>query len=325
MNWNPERVLVYRKSAEAAHRPADVPDAAVAPGAVVAGVTRKQRIGIWDLNAGAGSLPHLLDRVEEAQSYFSFYAVEAAFQTGLTIPGDHVVTDFKRRTGRTMARWEAAMNVCVSPIFKAAQPVLDALPIEWLVIVVRSMLADDEEPPFRYNLFARASGHMVLQSTYDLREFAAEAGKPFESAVLGTALSIVIQSMVPDLEETPGTIFDFCENRHDIVRVIREPRIDDANRALIPPEILEPVDAILDVLKHYKGHTTPAQMRRQRKVLAQTKKSPTLSKVAAQPVTFKHLLKALNASLPKPAKKTKKKKAAVAKTHAKKKTAKRGK
>lgn len=289
MDWNPDRVLVYRKgprgsSAASSHTP-------------------KQRIGIWDLNASAGSLPHLLDAIEDAQSYFSFYCVEAAFQIGLTTPGDHVAAEWKRRTGGTMSRTEAASNVCASPIFEAAQPVLDSLSLEWLVVVVESMIADESDlSDAWYNLFATTRGRMVLLSTSDLREFAAEAGRPFESAVVGTALSMVLQEMVKDLRPTPGTIFDFCEDRHDIVKVIRTPKIDSENRARIPAEVLEPTMQVLGVLSHYKGSTTPAQMRRQRNVLSETKQQPPRKKtVATTPpaVTFKDLLKTLNTALPK--------------------------
>jgi hypothetical protein len=318
MHWNPERVLVYRKSAEVT-----APLAAAAAPTAATPSARRLRIGIWDLNATAGSLPHVLDAIEDAQSYLSFYSVEAAFQIGLTTPGDHVAAQWKLRTGGSMSRSEAAMNVCASPIFRAARPIREALRLDWLVIVVRSMIADETDPDDAwYNLFATTRGGLVLLSTYDLREFAAQAGRPFESAVAGTALSMVIQSMVPHLEATPGTIFDFCENRHDIVEVIRTPKIDSANRARIPAEILEPLDKILDVLKAYKGTTTPAQMRRQRKVLGQIARTPTTRKVGpvvSPPVTFQNLLKTLNASLPKPATKTR-----VAKKHTKK-TAKRGK
>ncbi len=312
MNWNPERVLVYRKSAPAT-------------AAVAAGPKRPARIGIWDLNASAGSLPHLLDAIEDAQSYFSFYCVEAAFQIGLTTPGDHVAVEWNRRTGGSMSIAEAAVNVCASPIFAAAQPVLEALPIEWLVIVVRSMIADESDPADAwYNLFATTHERMVLLSTLDLREYAAEADRPFESAVAGTALSMVIQSLVPNLEPTPGTIFDFCENRHDIVRLIRTPQIDAGNRTKIPPLILEPTEKILRVLTEYTGSTTRAQMRRQRRVLARTSKMPAQRKLGAttaSTVSFKNLLKTLAASLPKPATK----KRSAPETQASKKTPKRGK
>ena len=136
MNWNPERVLVYRKSREAlrAHHLEAIPTPAAATGAV-----RRQRIGIWDLNASAGSLPHLLDAIEDAQGYFSFYSVEAAFQTALTTPGEHVAAQWKGRIGDRMSPTAAEANVCASPIFEAARPVLTALPLDWLVVVVRSM------------------------------------------------------------------------------------------------------------------------------------------------------------------------------------------
>jgi len=287
MDWTPDRVLVYRRSETP--KPATVP-------------ARTHRIGIWDLNASAGSLPRLLDALEDAQEYFSFYSVEAPFQISLTTPGDHVAAEWKRKTGGAMSRDEAALNVCASPIFKAAKPILDALPIEWLVIAVDSMIADESDPADAwYNLFASTSGHLVLLSTSDLREFAAEAGRPFESAVVGVALSMVLLETVPGLARTPGTIFDFCEKRHDIVRVIRTPRVDAGHRARIPAEILEPTDRILEVLTGYTGSTTPAQMRRVQKVLKKkrtTGRKKTLPTTKLPAVQFKSLLTKLTASLP---------------------------
>ena len=326
MNWNPERVLVYRKSREAlrAHHLEAIPTPAAATGAV-----RRQRIGIWDLNASAGSLPHLLDAIEDAQGYFSFYCVEAAFQTALTTPGEHVAAQWKRRIGDRMSPTAAEANVCASPIFEAARPVLTALPLDWLVVVVRSMIADESDPDDAwYNLFATSRGHVVLLSTADMREYAAEAGRPFESAVVGTALSIVVQEMVPALDRTPGSIFDFCENRHDIVNVIRTPKIDTANRARIPAEILEPTERVLDILTRYKGSTTAAQMRRQRKILATARPQAPMKKIGVpSAVVFQDLLKTLNASLPTSEVKTKQpaRKRAIAKSKtAKKKAATRG-
>lgn len=287
MDWTPDRVLVYRKS--------ETPKPATGP-------ERTQRIGIWDLNASAGSLPRVLDALEDAQEYFSFYSVEAPFQIGLTTPGDHVAAEWKHKTGRSMSPDEAALNVRASPIFTAARPILDALPIEWLVVVVDSMIADESNPADAwYNLFATTSGHLVLLSTSDLREFAAEAGRPFESAIAGTALSMVLLETVPGLVRTPGTIFDFCENRHDIVKLIRTPKIDAWNRRLIPAEILEPTDRILEVLASYTGNTTPAQIRRAWEVLKKnraTTRKKTLATTKRPAATFKSLLSKLTGSLP---------------------------
>ena len=312
MNWNPERVLVYRKN----------PGVMATRHAAPPILARKQRIGIWDLDASAGSLPHVLDAIEDAQTYFSFYCVEAAFQLGLTSPGDHVAVDWKQRTGGSMSRAEAAMNVSAGPIFAAAKPVLAALPIDWLVVVVKSMIADSDDPNPWYNLFATTRGRIVLLSTFDLREYAAEAGRPFEAAVVGAALSMVLQTMVRSIRQIPGTIFDFCENRHDVVKIIRTPIIDQDNRKRIPIEILQPTEKILRLLTQYQGSTSPTRIRPQRKASSAPKKSKVdnvaakLSKSKAKPsssaglpskrpplsgVSFNAVLKALEAALPKAA------------------------
>jgi hypothetical protein len=248
----------------------------------------------------------------------------------LMLPGAHVAREWKERTGTSMSPGDASVNVSARPIFAAAKPVLASLPIEWLVVVVKSMISDTTDlTDAWYNLFAASQGQVVLLSTYGLREYAAEAGRPFESAVVGTALSMIVQQLVPEIApqdlETgvpTGSIFDFCRNRHDIVTVLRAPTIDPVNRALIPKEILEPTETIVRLLTTYKGSTTRAQMQRQLSISAQprTELKASRTALAVSPesdVSFKALLETLDASLPKTATKTR----AAAKKHARKKTA----
>jgi hypothetical protein len=312
MRWNPERILVYQNA-----------EATAGSSVQSSNLSRKQRIGIWDLDATAGSLPQILDVIEEQQTYFSFYCVEAAFQMGLTIPGASVAREWHERTGHTMYSADAALNVSAGPIFTAAKPILNALPIDWLVVVVKSMISDATDlNDSWYNLFSTSKHRIVLISTFELREYAAQARRPFEAAVVGSALSALLATMVPKIkyqrDVSTGSIFDFCQNRSDIVKSLRNPTIDPANRARIPSELLEPTERILNALISYKGSVTPAQIRRQLTVSARRTDSKirnigtpvSLTKMTAgaqlppqhtpQPgISFKDILKQLHESLPK--------------------------
>lgn len=250
MPWNRNRVLVYRQSP-----PPDAPGDGKVRSRIEASPARV-RVGIWDLDATAGALPTLLDRIDECQQRFSFSSVEAPFPTGLTSPGVGVAADWHRRTGQWMDPEHAGLNVAARPIFEAAGPVLEKLPIEWLVVVVKSMIADTTQEESWLNLFATSSGNVILISTYEVREYAAEAKRSFEAAVFGIALSALLAAMVPQIEyqsKSTGSIFDFCENRADIVKSIRAPHIDAENRKVLPGDLLEPVARMLEVLEHYKG------------------------------------------------------------------------
>lgn len=308
MQWKPDRVLVYQKSTPSDSKP---PRRKADPNLGRGKKPPRVRIGIWDLDASAGSLPLLLDALQEVQTKFSFSSVEAAFQTGLSSPGAHVAREWYNRTGETMSVEAAALNVAAVPLFAAARPVLAKLPLDWLVVVVKSMISDTSDPADSWhNLFSTSSGRIVLISTFEVRRYSAEAGRPFEAAVAGIAMSAILAAMVPEIEynrkESTGSIFDFNEDRQGIVLSIRNPQIDTKNRKIIPPELLDPTEKILEALVLYNGNVTQAQLRRQFRALTDQKRSTTPdvdetaeTKIPLGRASFRATLDALNASLPK--------------------------
>jgi hypothetical protein len=317
MPWNPDRILVYRKPSH------DRPARHRSPGAS----NRRARIGIWDLDASVGALPTLLDAIEEQQDFFSFYSVEAPLCSGLTATGDHVALDWKDVTGHAMPAEAAAANVVAGPILEAAAPILHALPIEWLVVVVESMISDTTDPEDAWhNLFSTTDDHVALVSTYGLRDYAARANRPFEAAVLGSALSAVLSELVPGIEYqdiSTGSLFDHCVNRDDIVLSIRTPTIDPQNRARFSEDVLVPTEKVLRFLRDYQGDV--ARRPRATKKVAKPRPAKKVSKPKAPRAAgmrntaavakaspsdsrradfaFRDALKALGASLPRPKKK----------------------
>jgi hypothetical protein len=268
MSWNPDRVLSFRKlEAQTTSALESAPNADPMLGAK-AKASSRIRVGIWDMDGCAGGLPHLLDRVEEVQDQFSCFAVEAPFQTGLTAPGDHVAQMWRRRTGRAMSNADAHTNVLASPLYAAAKPVLKKLPIDWLVLIVRATIADDGDPKAAwYNLFSTHLDNTIIVSTYELRRFAAEAGRSFEAAVVLNVLSELLAAMVPDVEmkdKTTGSIFDYCEDRRDIVVSLKRPHIDPENRKVLPAPLLEAAEKMIEAIKTYKRPEDKREIRRAR-------------------------------------------------------------
>jgi hypothetical protein len=307
--WPQERLLFYRHVPKA--KKATAPESAPAP--TTAPESTRVSVGIWDMNTSAGSLPKLLEVVEDKQSYFSFFNVVAPFQTGLTLPGPQVAAEWAARTGDRMPKESAAENVSAIRLFHAAEPVLKQLQIDWLVVVVASMISDARtRKDALYNLFSTTKGKTVLVSTYDLRRYAAEGGRPFEVALLGCAVSGLVSAMVPEVQyqdKSTGSIFDRCMIRRDIVKCIEDPHIDPENRARIPEKILKPTEQILDVLKTYSGSATPTQMKRQLRAIDTLKKRAppgmgkgtsralTASNSSTQKFAFSSALKALQDTL----------------------------
>jgi hypothetical protein len=213
----------------------------------------------------------------------------------------------------------ATVNVSAGPIFAAAQPVLAKLPIEWLVVLVRSMVCDTASTPGSawYNLFSTTHQQTAIVSAYGLREYAAQAGRPFEVAVLINVLSALIAEMVEGIEsqdETTGSIFDYCQDRADIVVSLRTPTIDPENRARIPAYLLVASEQILSAIDDYTSDRTLKTRKVTKKAAATRRKavkSPApraaksakpAKKAAAKAYTpsdvaFKDTLKALSKSL----------------------------
>jgi hypothetical protein len=252
MKVKPEKLLLYRSEKVLTQ----ARDGAVKVQSMRSSSNGRIRIGVSDLDACAGALPLLLSTLESAQDRFSFFSVEAALQTGLTFPGRHVAQEWLASTHTAMPDSAAATNVSSQRIFKAAKPVLKSLPVEWLVLIVRSMISDVSGTEPTHNLFSTTSGKIALVSTFGLRDYAAKAGRPFEAAVFQSVLSTILAMMVPKvgyMEETTGSIFDYCEKRADIVRSIRNPHIDPDNRKVIPARLLGPAEKLLGALGAYEG------------------------------------------------------------------------
>jgi len=67
-------------------------------------------------------------------------------------------------------------------------------------------------------------------STFDLRRYAKKAKVSFEKAVFGLCLAMIVSSdprwRIKYHDETVGCIFDFCEDRDDIVASLKKSKFD---------------------------------------------------------------------------------------------------
>jgi len=117
----------------------------------------------------------------------------------------------------------------LAPILSSAPTLLRA---DAVCCITRNMIAVDPQPGLPdYNLFAAqvsSDANVFGISTFNLREYAREAGAPFEKTVLLICLSMVLQvrwRIIPH-KETFGCLFDLLMNRDDIVIALKKMRFD---------------------------------------------------------------------------------------------------
>jgi hypothetical protein len=214
--------------------------------------TKGKRVGIWDLGAYVGRLPQVIEAVNRAQDELVFFEAIAAMPAGTVSQPSRVRAWSNERGGpRRLPGLEA--NVIADDFFKRAERVRRDLGLDYLAGVTAKMIADEDEEQVYYNLFAAARQRLMLVSSYDLRKYAAKAGRPFESAVVGLVVASVLTLLHRRLEFHPdrGCLFDYNEDRAGIVKILKDPRIEDSCLQKIPPPHRPAALALVEALRRY--------------------------------------------------------------------------
>jgi hypothetical protein len=100
--------------------------------------------------------------------------------------------------------------------------------LDVLIGLTPAMIAFADADGPKWNYYAAGQEHVSVVSTCDLREFSAKAGRPYEAAI-GMLVAAQVLALRNDMDyhaETRGCIFDFNDNRVDLVESIRAMRID---------------------------------------------------------------------------------------------------
>lgn len=214
--------------------------------------TKALRVGIWDLGAYVGRLPQVIEAVNRAQDEMVFYEALAAMPSG-TVSQPSRVRAWSEDLGGPRRLPGLLANVIADDFFKRAEPVRRDLGLHYLAGLTSKMIADEDEEQVYYNLFAVAHRRLILVSTCELRKYAAKAGRPFESAVVGLVVAEVLTLLHRRLEFHPdrGCIFDYNEDRAGIVKVLKDPRIEDSCLRKIPLPQRPAAVALLEALRRY--------------------------------------------------------------------------
>ncbi len=202
--------------------------------------TASVRVALLDIDANAGFLPEIVEAANRAQGYYSFRVVYApipsgATRTDLSSDGPQL---FLPRLADHLARLPSTLDV------------------EYVVGLTSSMIAFEEDGFTYSNYFAGTvdpACKVCVISTYNIREYAAEAGISFAKATLGLALSMLIccdpRWGLDYHKKSVGCPLDFCENRHDIVAAFRRHKFDHprCRKKVKDTDQLAAIDALMDL------------------------------------------------------------------------------
>jgi hypothetical protein len=148
-------------------------------------------------------------------------------------------------------------NIIFNDFYMNANGIYEDLGVNYLVGITQSMIAGQRkgDPPY-YNYYSASHANKLLISAYKLREYAKEAGRPFEVAVA----SLVIGELLVNLNaknglkyHSPdtGCLFDFNEENENIIYSLKDLKIEDSCLGLMDEKYRDAAIAMIDVLRSY--------------------------------------------------------------------------
>jgi len=185
-------------------------------------------VGFWDVGANVGYLPRFIDQLNAVQPTFAFFEVHAAIPAGLISRPERVEQWAKSvgKSGVAVANFKD--NIIDEGFFSRAEQVRKDLGINFIIGFASSMIAGVDGNEVFWNHFASIDRRAALISSYQMREFAQRANRPFEVAVALVALSALLVGRNPKLDyhDDTGCLFDRNSKRESLINDIHNPSID---------------------------------------------------------------------------------------------------
>ncbi len=227
--------------------------------------TRVQQIGVWDLGAWVGGLPHVIEALNGSQPRFTFFEVQAALPAGLRSSEEKLRAFAKEELRRKLTRSEKENSqsaILDDDFLPRAEIVRRDLGIDYLVAISPAPLAGIFKPKgeprtIYFDFFLTSSGQTAVVSVDGLRKLAARAQRPYEMAVgyvvLGAALVGLAGGDELDFhDEDRGCLFDFNEDRRSIVPALRSPSIEESCVRKMRPRYRSAALAMIRSLDEYR-------------------------------------------------------------------------
>jgi hypothetical protein len=219
------------------------------------------RVGILDLDTWIGELPTLLEKLNPAQLLFTIFEVHAPVPGGLI------------KTPAGMAEWAAAHlnqplkkkdvaqlqpQMITGDFFSAADDIRRALGLDFIVGLTPAMLAGvlpkAQGKGIYWNHFSSGLRKTILLSTTDLRQYAEQAGRPFEAAIGALLVPELLMAINKKLvyHRDSKCIFDDNVSRVNFVKTMKAMKICDSCLEKMTPEQSKAAVGMLAVLAHMK-------------------------------------------------------------------------
>lgn len=215
------------------------------------------RVGIWDIDVHAGLLYRVLDKVNACQKLFSFHPIEVTPPVGLTATGERTRT-LVRSKGLDATDASIADNALASDIFEVAAPIRDRLKLDMLVAIIAPMIMDLEPDPadgeIGWNYFSTSLDNLAIVSAYELRRYADKSKRPFEACLAALIAAQILQEAIPAISfhtKPKGCVFDYCEDRDDIVKGLKAMRACAESLEEIPQRYRQSVKDIFKAIAEY--------------------------------------------------------------------------
>ncbi|MEN3331944.1 MAG: hypothetical protein V7641_1309 [Blastocatellia bacterium] len=229
---------------------------------VVTDLQRSEKVvtvAIWDLDAQVGGLSAVIDTINKAQSAFTFFDLRAPVPAGLVIHADLFSQWARKRLGKRFSKTgqqDFQHNFMFSDFYPHAHIVRQQIGVDYLVGITPYMVAWEEGDDVHWDYFSTAEKRVILVSAYHMREYAAQANRPFEAAMAGVIISqllVIMNKRLSFHEENRGCLFDFNDDRDSIVESLRKGIIEEHCLSLIDEKYRDAAQKVVNALKSYSS------------------------------------------------------------------------
>lgn len=188
-------------------------------------------VGVLDLGAYVSRLPELLKVMNKSQDSLVFLEIQTSVPAGLIKTKEPLAKWAVAQLGRPLKAKEShdlVRNMLADEFFYFAESVRVQNKLDVIIGLTPAMIAFEDADGPHWNYFSMGQERVSVVSTFDLREYALTAGRPYEAAIgmLIAAQVLCLRNNINFHDETRGCIFDFNANRKGLIESIRGMQID---------------------------------------------------------------------------------------------------
>lgn len=212
-------------------------------------------VALWDIDARVGEMPAVINLLNKCQPVFTFFDLQAPIPGGLVIQSENFAAWASQRHQRVSKKQQEEFqnNLMFNDFYKHARGVFKDIGVDYLVGITQYMVAGEEGGEFYWNYFSTSSNRIILVSAYELREYATQAGRPFEVAVAMLVVGQLLATINKKIEfhDDRGCLFDFNEDRVSLVDSIKAAQIEPGCLKLVDAKYRAAAEAMMKALRSY--------------------------------------------------------------------------